>query len=453
MTAPIRRWGSPHVSQEERNRFLREVLFPGNLRRIFWLIVVCLPISLFFFVNNRLNLQADAIDPWNVFELTLSGLFLVLTVAARKKPGSLRWVYGFIVIYYVYCLVSMDGYYFASFNRFGENTEYVMGIMMAAVLIWIPPRVFFTILLTNHAVYLTLVLSSGRSAESELSACISGTNGLVVACLAAWFLFAREWKNFQRGELILKGNRDLAEANARLYQNNEEINEIMAIAAHDLRSPLHGLKNLFELQLKQGEWQRESYSRTLTFATEGICQILGQLDHMLKAHEAEHQIGDLAFESADLRVSFADGVERMRRMAERKQILLDTSLPSVSVVASFSPPAVARVLDNLLSNAIKFAPHGSTVLVLLREEGAFWRGEVQDEGPGVSRCDQEKLFLKFQGGFNLPTSGESSSGLGLFISLKLMRMMGGSLEYQAREPRGSAFVLRFPREENARLIT
>ena len=82
-------------------------------------------------------------------------------------------------------------------------------------------------------------------------------------------------------------------------------------------------------------------------------------------------------------------------------------------------------------NRAGFSPIHSRVEVGLLSRAGGWSVEVRDEGPGISEKEQASLFHKFHRGTNLPTGGEKSTGLGLFIVKKLMESMGGSVDYQA----------------------
>ncbi len=84
--------------------------------------------------------------------------------------------------------------------------------------------------------------------------------------------------------------------------------------------------------------------------------------------------------------------------------------------------AACQVLENLISNAVKYSPHGKNIAIRLmstRDEQIV-RCEIEDEGPGLSESDKQKLFGKFA-----RTGNEHSTGLGLFIVKKLVEAMNG----------------------------
>jgi len=103
------------------------------------------------------------------------------------------------------------------------------------------------------------------------------------------------------------------------------------------------------------------------------------------------------------------------------------------------------VLENLLSNALKFAPPGSRVRVAVEAGNpGTVRVRVMDRGPGIDESDRKRLFQRYVRLSAKPTSGESSTGLGLSIAKQLADAMHGNLAYEPREGGGSSFVFELP---------
>jgi signal transduction histidine kinase len=99
------------------------------------------------------------------------------------------------------------------------------------------------------------------------------------------------------------------------------------------------------------------------------------------------------------------------------------------------------VLDNLISNAIKYSPPGREVFVRVSRSTASARIEVQDQGPGLTAEDQRKLFGKFARLSARPTGNESSTGLGLAITKRLVDAMGGRIWCESSPGQGATFFV------------
>lgn len=106
-----------------------------------------------------------------------------------------------------------------------------------------------------------------------------------------------------------------------------------------------------------------------------------------------------------------------------------------------------------MSNAIKYSPHGKNVFIRILPQVAksqFSRNqsttriEVQDEGPGLSAQDKEKLFEKFTRLSARPTGGEYTTGLGLSIVKKMVEAMNGRVWCESEFGKGATFVVELP---------
>jgi signal transduction histidine kinase len=102
---------------------------------------------------------------------------------------------------------------------------------------------------------------------------------------------------------------------------------------------------------------------------------------------------------------------------------------------------VLQILLNLVGNAIRYAPEGSQVWIRLEDAGVRARLIVADQGPGLDIAQQAVVFDKFE---RLGRSDDGGSGLGLYISRRLARAMGGDLTIDSAPGQGARFVLEVP---------
>jgi signal transduction histidine kinase len=134
-------------------------------------------------------------------------------------------------------------------------------------------------------------------------------------------------------------------------------------------------------------------------------------------------------------------IGRVTPAANLKQIVLEVvpelDLPSCATDAS----RVEQILINLLGNAIKYAPERTTVQVSIAMRGRFVVYQVDDEGPGVALEEEERIFDVYVTKIGEETRG---LGLGLPLSRRLARLLGGELRAVARPGRGGSFVLEVP---------
>jgi len=112
---------------------------------------------------------------------------------------------------------------------------------------------------------------------------------------------------------------------------------------------------------------------------------------------------------------------------------------SLMAVAEFR--RVLQVLLNLIGNALRYAPARSQVWIRLEQEDARARVIIADQGPGLDAEQQRRVFEKFE---RLGRSGDGGTGLGLYISRRLARAMGGELSVESAPGQGARFILTVP---------
>jgi signal transduction histidine kinase len=151
------------------------------------------------------------------------------------------------------------------------------------------------------------------------------------------------------------------------------------------------------------------------------------------------------FSTAPDRIDLADvarqaaGILGVR--AREKGIALDPPKPGESLPAVAEFRRVLQILINLVTNAIRYSPDNSQVWIRLEDGGDRARVTVADQGPGLTDGDQARVFEKFE---RLGRTGDGGSGLGLYISRRLARAMGGELSVESAPGQGARFTLEVP---------
>ena len=102
------------------------------------------------------------------------------------------------------------------------------------------------------------------------------------------------------------------------------------------------------------------------------------------------------------------------------------------------------ILDNLLSNALKFTPPDGTVRIRARADGEHWVLDIDDDGPGVSDTDRDRIFEPFYQGHTPQGGLVRGTGIGLSVVRDFVTAHGGTVELVAGEHTGAHFRLRLP---------
>jgi len=127
--------------------------------------------------------------------------------------------------------------------------------------------------------------------------------------------------------------------------------------------------------------------------------------------------------------------------AKESRIEIEAPAEGVTAPATAEFRRVLQILLNLVTNAIRYSPEGSTVTITAESTSNGARLVVSDEGKGLSLDQQQVVFAKFE---RLGRSGDGGSGLGLYISRRIARAMGGELTVKSAPDEGARFILDLP---------
>lgn len=239
---------------------------------------------------------------------------------------------------------------------------------------------------------------------------------------------------------LSRSNQELSHAVAQLERLNLEKNEILGIAAHDLKNPLAAILSSVEVMEALGDTmnpqERQDDLSRIRFDVQRMMDIIGNL---LNANAIETGTMTLQLETLDLAALTALTVNDYRPRAAAKSIALELQAAPAWVLADRS--ATLEVLDNLVSNAIKYSPPGRQVTVRCQATPRGALLAVRDQGPGIRADEHDKLFQKFSRLSAQPTGGENSTGLGLSIVKRLAEAMGGRVWCDSEPGAGATFWL------------
>lgn len=236
---------------------------------------------------------------------------------------------------------------------------------------------------------------------------------------------------------------DLYAKTEQLAEANREIENLISVIAHDLKSPLATLSFIFSFLPMHGALNDEQ-NENVEYGQKTIKRGLDLIDSIVyfnKLISSNQALQMMDVELEDLIDVVVDGFSAQ---AYQKDIKLHVQKPTRPVLLHTDPESLVRILDNLISNALKFSPFGRNVYVEIEWRGPELTIGIRDEGPGLSPDDRVKLFKRFQRLSAQPTNNEGSSGLGLSIVKALTDKLGAFLEVDSIIGTGTTFRLVFP---------
>lgn len=246
-------------------------------------------------------------------------------------------------------------------------------------------------------------------------------------------------------DLLAEKNKYLEVISAGLTKLNNEKNDFMVIAAHDLKNPLSTIRGLAEFLRLGNNLPPEGMKVALENIVRSSHRMFSIIHNLLNVSAIEE--GSFRFDATpvDVELIVRELVSEYQYQADIKSIRLRLDIPSqIAATIHGNFDTLTQVLDNLLSNAIKYSPSGTDVTIRLSKHDALLCCEVCDEGIGLLENDNNKLFGKFAQLSTRPTGNETSTGLGLYIAKKLTEAMNGTIQYVPGAEKGSTFILEFP---------
>lgn len=272
--------------------------------------------------------------------------------------------------------------------------------------------------------------------------------GLMVSSARLFnFYQTRKLENFNRKleKQVQERSIEIRKQNEKLKQLNREKDEFMQIAVHDLRNPLSGIQGIAGLM--SDEDMKISQEEVREFGTaiqKSTKRMFALIDNYLNVHRIEQGLVKANSEPVILNQLSENVIQRYQSRAEKKNMTLTLQTPDENISVMSDPALTSQVLDNLLSNAIKYSPKGSIVTLRVGKNNGRGFVSIADQGPGISKENQEKLYRKFSRIGTTPTGGEVSIGLGLSIVKQLLDMMNGEIKCESELGKGTEFTVYLP---------
>jgi signal transduction histidine kinase/ActR/RegA family two-component response regulator len=252
--------------------------------------------------------------------------------------------------------------------------------------------------------------------------------------------------------------QQLETSHDRERKANRAKDVFLANMSHEIRTPMSGVIGMLQLLTESAlSPQQHKQATTARASAEALLDILNDILDVTKLESGGMQ---LEFQDQDFHLLLRECLELWRPRAEIKRIDLTMDIQAeVPHHLKFDPTRVRQIVNNLIANAIKFTESGG---VKVRVSANNLPGDaidrrmklivqVQDTGIGIAPQVIPTLFRRFQQADNSTTRRFGGSGLGLEISLKLAKLMGGDITVESEVERGSSFTFSFLAEPSQRV--
>lgn len=226
--------------------------------------------------------------------------------------------------------------------------------------------------------------------------------------------------------------------------------EFVSTAAHQLRTPLSGMKWALHMTIAGdlGKIPAEAKD-TLQKTYEANERMITLVNDLLNVARIEEGRFGYSFQEVQVAPFLKSLVNDYALPAKRKNIHMQFLLPKESYTAFLDADRMHLALSNIIGNAIAYTPEGKNITVMLtKTDQNFLQLSIKDEGLGIAAQDQDRIFSKFFRGENVVKKETEGSGLGLFITKNIVEQHGGNIWFESAIGQGTEFFLTLPRQKN-----
>ena len=443
-----------------------------------------------WFIPQDLRAEIEVLRRVRMFMVShLFGPFLGHTIslcllALASDPGPAWWVFfGAITAFWVFPIGLKLGIPYPALALFSVQNLiftvlwgcYAYGGLNSPIMPWvvtIPLLAFFylgsgrtvqafvvTLIAANLLMFYALSDGGKVFPEHIPLASLSGLGIVSTICAAAYVsMMALYYAKVVSSQPELE--REVArrlETAERLRQATDDADlankaksDFLAKMSHELRTPLNAVIGysaiLLEDMEEAGREQQHSDLMKINNAGERLLTLISDLLDLSKLDAGKME---LCFEPLDVAVLVGDVVALHRGQIAAGDNMLGVDCPGNIGSVEGDATKLGRVLANLLSNAAKFTREGTINVSVLRDDG--WLViKVRDTGSGIEAKRLQTLFENFDDDEGATTSKYGGTGLGLPLSSKLCKLMGGDLSVESTSGQGSCFTVRIPVSQDGR---
>ncbi|MCH9734250.1 MAG: hybrid sensor histidine kinase/response regulator [Actinomycetia bacterium] len=304
-----------------------------------------------------------------------------------------------------------------------------------------------------HPLQAVVILTGHGDDELELKALDMGAQDYLLKGNHAQFLERTLRFSQQRSE-VLRRNAEMAEEiqknNEELEKLNQEKNNFVGMAAHDLKNPLGVVSGYVKLlAMDLGDTLSPAQAAMFERIDESTDFMLNLINDLLDVSAIESGGLGLRLQAGDIGELIERNVLANSELAKAKDIELKFLAPGERIDLKYDQERIEQVLNNLISNALKYSFGGTTVTVALSRAGNYACIAVKDQGQGIPESDLGDLFGAFSRASVETTGGETSTGLGLNICERIVNEHGGRFEVESTVGKGSCFTFFLPLDQRS----
>ena len=370
---------------------------------------------------------------------------LVLWLNSRHHPHFA------LVAYFIIYPIATGIVYLSGINLGVELSFILYGILSVFFIQEISQMLFALGLAMVNYFVLAVVCKSFRYQLDTANIAFYFFNQLLAIAFIFYGLFLIKKENHDYQQSILRQKEDISAKGQLLRQQTEALTELNAvknrlfsIIAHDLKSPIYALRNLFQ-NMQQYDLPASEIKAMVPEVVDELTYTTSLMENLLQWARSQMQADAVKPQLIDVSGLMSEVAKLLRLQAEAKQI--HVVLQADGRLCAFADKDMINlVLRNLLSNAIKYTPEKGAITLGVHKAGGGVEVFVKDTGTGISPEALAKIELNDYY-TTKGTAGESGTGLGLMLCKEFLSRNGGKMHIESKTGKGSVFSFTLPSGE------
>ncbi len=234
--------------------------------------------------------------------------------------------------------------------------------------------------------------------------------------------------------------------NSKILAADKMKNEFLASVSHELRTPLNAIIGFSDILKAQvyGKLTDKQQEFVNDIQVSGV-QLLGMVNEILDITKLEANAMKLVKRYFEISRPIIETSNLLMPLIDKKNIKLTQTIQhDIDIYADYQK--IQQVLYNLISNAIKYTPENGNIHITVTNTSKKIKISVKDSGIGIDPKDHKKIFQKFVQLEDAFYKKETSTGLGLTITMQLVKMHKGSIKILSEKGKGAEFIVTLPIE-------
>ncbi len=229
-----------------------------------------------------------------------------------------------------------------------------------------------------------------------------------------------------------------------LKESNKTKDKFFSIISHDLKSPFNSMLGFSKmLDEKFEKYDTEKKKKFINIINQGLQDTYKLLENLLTWSRSQRGSIDFKPEKLNLHLLAKETSGLLHQSTENKSIKLKNKIAD-NIYVDADKDMLSTIIRNLISNAIKFTQKGGDISINAKNKQQFIEISVKDNGIGISKEIQSKLFDIGENTSTQGTENETGTGLGLILCKEFVEKHGGKIWIKSEEEKGSEFVFIIP---------